>query len=88
MTTNTSKIISSAPNHQNELRREEQKLKAEKRKLVVLSGGNCLTCKFTKVALGKRLLCKAKQNKLVTQYNYCEKYQSLIPSVKSPESKE
>jgi len=40
----------------------------QKRVEIVAAGGNCLTCKNTKIALGKRLHCRLK-NKLVTQYN-------------------
>ena len=61
----------------NDLRRDERKIQSAQRKAVVLAGGNCLMCKHTKMALGKRLLCRIK-DKLVSQYNYCEKFQQLV----------
>lgn len=60
----------------NDLRRDERKIQSNQRKSVVLAGGNCLMCKHTKVAVGKKLVCKLK-DKLVTQYNYCEHFIEL-----------
>jgi len=54
-------------------REELTKANAATRKQVIASGGNCLLCKHTRIAVGKRLVCKLK-DKLVTQYNYCEKF--------------
>lgn len=54
-------------------RLEEGVLKRKQRAEVIASGGSCLTCKHTKIAYGKKLNCKLK-DKLVSQYNYCEKY--------------
>ena len=62
----------------NDLKREENKVTAAKRKAISASGGNCLMCKHTKLAVGKRLICKLK-DKLVTQYNYCEHFAETKP---------
>jgi len=69
------------------LNKQEQTIRNKaKRVEVIAAGGNCLTCKHTKITLGKRLQCKLK-DKLVTQYNYCEKYIALAvistPEIKS-----
>lgn len=39
---------------------------------------SCLTCTHTKVAPGKKLVCKVR-DKLVNQYNYCESWKELEP---------
>ena len=62
-----------AEERERSLKHEETRLKAEQRKQVIAANGSCLTCKHTKVAFGKKLNCKLK-DKLVSQYNYCEKY--------------
>jgi hypothetical protein len=69
----------------NELIAIQNKANTEARKKVVAANGSCLTCKHTKVALGMRLICKAK-DKLVSQYNYCERYISVNEIKKSGES--
>ncbi len=57
-------------------REHTQLIAAAKRKEVQAAGGNCLLCKHTRLAVGKRLICKLK-DKLVTQFNYCDKFIEL-----------
>jgi hypothetical protein len=59
-------------------RAETTRIGATKRKQVQAAGGNCLLCKHTKLAIGKRLVCRLK-DKLVTQYNYCDKFIEIKP---------
>lgn len=59
-----------------QLAREETEIARQKRKLITAEKGSCLNC----------LCCKLKE-KTVTQYNYCDKWQSLLDSNK-PDSKE
>ena len=60
------------------IREIETRANAIRRKQVAAANGNCLLCKHTKVAVGKRLICRLK-DKLVTQYNYCEKFVETKP---------
>ena len=41
------------------------------------AGHSCLTCNNTKFALGKRLLCRVKGNKLVQHYNLCPNHAEI-----------
>ena len=62
------------------LAQEALEVARKKRKLIVAEAGscnNCLCCKHTQTACGIKLFCKLK-DKLVTQYNYCEKCLSLL----------
>jgi hypothetical protein len=59
-------------------REQTQLIAAAKRKEVQAAGGNCLLCKHTRLAVGKRLVCKLK-DKLVTQFNYCDKFIEMKP---------
>lgn len=58
----------------NKIRNTEREFKKEKREEAISQGASCLTCKFTKIAFGKKLNCTMK-DKLVSQYNYCEKWE-------------
>jgi hypothetical protein len=72
-----------------QLARKETEIARQKRKLITAEKGsclNCLCCKHTQLAYGTKLFCKLKE-KTVTQYNYCDKWQSLLDSNK-PDSKE
>ena len=73
-----------AEERERSMRQSETALAKQKRDQVIASGGSCLTCKHTKMAYGKKLQCKLK-DKLVNQYNYCDKY--IVIPTQSGESK-
>lgn len=49
----------------------ERAKESEQMRALQSAGHSCLTCDNTRVALGNRLLCRAKGNKLVQHYNLC-----------------
>ena len=53
----------------------EAEKKTEARIEVLKQNGSCLTCKETKKVRGWQLVCSLK-NKVVKDYNYCEKWQA------------
>lgn len=54
-----------------DIRETEKDYRAALRKEVIAAGGSCLSCKYTKTAVGVRLKCELK-TKYVSQYSYCE----------------
>ena len=66
----------------NAIRNTERAYKKEAREAAIAQGASCLSCKYTKTAVGARLHC-TKKDKYVSQYNYCEYWK--LPKVKDSE---
>ena len=64
---------------------QKNKENRDKRLKDMLLSASCLTCTYTKVALGKKLVCKVR-DKLVNQYNYCESWKELSPKTLAEEA--